>query len=136
MKRVIFTVFACLFATQSYAAGSQTQTYCIWDYLSNCSRYSIGTKEVNQCMANVGARLSKGCIRALVADGYVTKAQVIERARQQGYLVADTKNGLDIVGTVPKTKPVSIPEPMKEEPKTQPVDIQIPVLEKKEDNLS
>lgn len=100
--RTFFTLlFTMLFCTNVMAAG-QVQQYCIWDYFKFCSQYSINSTEVKQCMANAGINLSKGCIRAIVADGYVTKQEVIKRGKEQGYIVAETKNGLDIIGTIPK----------------------------------
>jgi hypothetical protein len=101
MKSLIALFFTIVFSTNTFAAG-QVQQYCIWDYFRFCSQYSLDSKEVKQCMANAGVNLSKGCIRAIVADGYVTKQDVIKRGKEQGYIVAETKNGLDIIGTIPK----------------------------------
>lgn len=101
---------ALLFSTSAQA--SQTSTYCVSDYFKYCSQYSIGSNELGQCMAKVGVKLSKQCIRAMVADKYITKQQVIDRAAQQGYVVADTANGLDIVGKV-QSKPITTTPPVK-----------------------
>lgn len=103
MKTFITLLITIALTTKVYAAG-QVEQYCIWDYFRFCSQYSIGSNEVKQCMADAGVKLSKECIRAIVADGYVTKQEVIHRGKQQGYIVAETKNGLDIIGTIPKTQ--------------------------------
>lgn len=104
--RIIFTLLITIALSTNAAPAGQVQQYCVWDYLRFCSQHSINSKEVKQCMADAGVNLSKGCIRAIVADGYVTKQEVIKRGREQGYLVADTKNGLDIIGTIPKVQTI------------------------------
>ena len=114
MKTLYTLLFIMMFSSNAMAAG-QVQQYCVWDYLRFCSQHSLNSTGVKQCMADAGVKLSKGCIRAIVADGYVTKKEVIQRGKEQGYIVAETKNGLDIIGTIPKkqvlqTKAVSKPK--------------------------
>lgn len=91
-------------------AQSQTQTYCVWDYFKFCGQYSLGSKEVISCMRETGVKLSKDCIKALMADGYVTKLDVVERAKEQGYAVIDTSDGFEF-RKIPEIKEVKkIPE--------------------------
>lgn len=99
-------------------AGEQTQQHCVWDYFKFCGQYPLASKKVEQCMADVGIKLSKPCIRALVADKYITKEQVIEKAKQQGFLVAETPRGLDIVGKWPPAEvtPEFVQEKVSDEP--------------------
>ncbi len=53
---------------------------CAGDYLNNCSKYQPESAQTRKCMRAVGARLSKGCINALVAAGEISKAEIARRS--------------------------------------------------------
>lgn len=57
--------------TNSYAIGEKTRTYCASDYFQYCKDYPVGSEAVRECMANVGTKLSKECIAALIEDGEI-----------------------------------------------------------------
>lgn len=44
---------------------------CANDYFAHCSMHPVGTPAVRKCMRAVGPKLSKVCVRALVAAGEV-----------------------------------------------------------------
>lgn len=65
--------------TPASAVSIAVKMACMTDYLSNCSHHAIGSPAVRSCMRNVGARLSKRCVNALVAAGEVSQAEVDRR---------------------------------------------------------
>jgi hypothetical protein len=76
---------ACMLAvalpiSQAAAISAQVRHACAGDYLSNCSSFAPESAQTRRCMRAVGYRLSKGCVRALVAAGEVSKAEVARRA--------------------------------------------------------
>ena len=74
-------LFACLStATQANAVGARSKIACLSDYRAYCSAYGIGSTELRRCMRANGAKLSGQCIRALVADGEISEAEVARRA--------------------------------------------------------
>jgi hypothetical protein len=62
---------------------------CTADYMNYCSG-STNTQQAYGCMRKIGPRLSRPCLVALIKDGYVTRAEVLRRARRAridvGYL--------------------------------------------------
>lgn len=89
LSRQCFTTAALSFAALATAMSVQVQPAaavsmavkmaCMSDYLSNCSQHAIGSPGVRSCMRSVGPRLSKSCVRALVAAGEVSQAEVDRR---------------------------------------------------------
>lgn len=71
---------AALFASQAGAVSPQVRNACAGDYLNNCSKYQPESAQTRKCMRAVGARLSKGCISALIAAGEVSKAEIARRS--------------------------------------------------------
>jgi hypothetical protein len=72
------------FAFEAQAAPDITQAVskeCRWDYHNFCSEYGIGSPLLNYCFRNNGAKLSRGCVNALIAAGDVSKAYVQARRR-------------------------------------------------------
>ena len=69
-----------LFATQALAYSEAVTSACTGDYLTYCSAYDENTAKGAQCMRAVGAKLSQGCINALVASGEVSKSEVARRS--------------------------------------------------------
>lgn len=68
-----------LSAKEASAFSSSVKLACASDYLSHCSKYSLSSPEVRQCMSAVGPNLSKGCIEALVSAGEVSRSEVDRR---------------------------------------------------------
>jgi len=58
----------------------RVRSSCAGDYVSHCSG-STNAQQVYACMRTVGPRLSRPCLVALIKDGYVTRAEVLRRAR-------------------------------------------------------
>lgn len=52
---------------------------CAGDYYAHCSSYGLESAELRQCINKVSTRLSQGCIRALVAEGEISQAEVTRR---------------------------------------------------------
>lgn len=69
-------------ASSANAVGLRTKMACAGDYFAHCSQFSPGSQEVRQCFRAVGAGLSKGCVKALIADGEVSTAEVSKRKMQ------------------------------------------------------
>lgn len=67
-------------ATAHAGAYSQAvQQYCRADYKKFCADYGLETSALRSCMDRNGKSLSKGCVQALVRDGYVSQAEVNRR---------------------------------------------------------
>jgi len=64
----------------STAASTTVQLACADDYYAYCSRHDPDSKGVRTCMRSHGAKLSQGCVSALVAAGEISKPQVSRRA--------------------------------------------------------
>jgi len=80
---VAFTAISGL-TYQAQSAPNITQAVsneCRWDYHTFCSEYGIGSPLLNYCFRNNGAKLSRGCVNALIAAGDVSKAYVQARRR-------------------------------------------------------
>jgi hypothetical protein len=90
MKRTFFAglVIASLSAVGlagvAHAASSYSkavQQFCRADYKKYCGEYGLETNALRSCMDRNGNNLSKSCVRALVADGHVSQAEVNRRRR-------------------------------------------------------
>jgi hypothetical protein len=66
-------------AGDAFAVSLGVQLACATDYYAHCSAYSPDSPQVRSCMRAVGNGLSKRCIRALVAAGEVSAAEVARR---------------------------------------------------------
>lgn len=87
--------------------------------MRHCSAYRLGTEDVKRCMADVGVNLSQVCIKALVADGYITKELVIAKAAERGMVVVERNGVLSIDNTVDiKSEPSTVVQPKLEPLKT------------------
>ena len=56
------------------------QMACADDFFAYCGRHDPDSKGARKCMRTNGAKLSNGCVNALVAAGEVSKAEVSRRA--------------------------------------------------------
>ncbi len=65
--------------SQALAANLAVELACASDYFSYCSQHDPDSQEARLCMRVNGAKLSQRCIRALVAAGEVSKAEVERR---------------------------------------------------------
>jgi hypothetical protein len=71
-----------LLATQAFAYSEAVINACTDDYLTYCSAYDENTAQGERCMRAVGAKLSKGCVNALVASGEVSKSAAGRRTKR------------------------------------------------------
>jgi hypothetical protein len=55
------------------------QQACVADYKAHCGEYGIDSSALRACMDKAGQKLSHGCVRALVAGGQVSQAEVNSR---------------------------------------------------------
>jgi len=67
------------FVAEASAVDARVRNACAGDYLAYCSQHDPDGAGVRQCMRANGARLSSGCVAALVASGEVSKQQVAKR---------------------------------------------------------
>ena len=70
--------------SQAYSAPDITSAVsneCRWDYHNFCSDYGIGRPLLTYCFRSNGAKLSRGCVNALIAAGDVSKTYVQARRR-------------------------------------------------------
>lgn len=70
-------------ATTASAVSLRVKIACTSDYLNYCSQHKPGSTGVKRCMRANGSKLSKRCVNALVAGGYVSKAEVSRRAARR-----------------------------------------------------
>jgi hypothetical protein len=70
---------ALLPGTTAEAYSLRVKMACASDYYAHCKVHSLSSPEVRQCMRTVGPALMPGCINALVAEGEVSKAEVVRR---------------------------------------------------------
>lgn len=87
MTLSFITFFA--FTQEAGAVSSAAQSACFWDYMSNCSQYSLTSPKLGKCMENLGPKVSRPCIHALLVDKVITKAQVVERFKKDGLVFVD-----------------------------------------------
>ena len=71
-----------LLATQVFAYSEAVISACTDDYLAYCSAYDENSTQGERCMRAVGAKLSQGCVNALVASGEVSKSAVGRRTKR------------------------------------------------------
>jgi hypothetical protein len=71
-----------LLTTQAFAYSEAVTSACTDDYLTYCSAYDENSTQGQRCMRAVGAKLSQGCINALVASGEVSKTAVGRRTKR------------------------------------------------------
>ena len=76
----ILLVASLAAGTQANAVGARSKLACLSDYRAYCSAHRVGSAELRQCMRANGRKLSGQCIRALVADGEISEAEVARRA--------------------------------------------------------
>lgn len=71
---------ACLLApANAFAYGPKVKKYCANDYFDHCHLHRLGTPELRSCMRKAGAKLTPGCVNALIQEGEVSAAEVAQR---------------------------------------------------------
>jgi hypothetical protein len=63
------------------AVDAGVRSACQADYFAYCSSHDPDGPGVRQCMNRNGARLSQGCVDALIAAGEVSRTEVARRAK-------------------------------------------------------
>lgn len=76
---IVFTIV--LFSSSSADAGKRK---CAEDYRRFCSQWGLETRGLQNCMRSHGDRLSKACVRGLIAAGAVSQAEVNRRRAALG----------------------------------------------------
>ncbi len=67
-------------ATVCFATAAEAgKRKCAEDYRRFCSQWGLETRGLQNCMRRHGDRLSKACIRGLIAAGAVSQAEVDRR---------------------------------------------------------
>ena len=69
-------------ASASWAVSDQVRQLCREDYYAHCPNHALGSTNLRRCMKTAGPKLSSGCIKALVAAGEITQAEVREISRK------------------------------------------------------
>jgi len=69
-----------LLAPRAFAYSEAVTSACTGDYLTYCSAYDENSAKGAQCMRAAAARLSQGCVNALVASGEASKNEVTRRS--------------------------------------------------------
>ncbi|MGD9785987.1 MAG: hypothetical protein AB7E80_15105 [Hyphomicrobiaceae bacterium] len=80
----LFALGMAVQTTSASAVSLAVQTACMADYFAYCSRHSVGSQSLRNCMSANGARLSSRCVNALIKAGEVSKAEVARRAAALG----------------------------------------------------
>lgn len=85
MLRIVpAAIFVAMCFAQTSAAsayGAKVRKQCANDYFDNCNTHRVGTPELRACMRKAGAKLTPGCINALIEEGEVSAAEVAQRRR-------------------------------------------------------
>ena len=73
-RATLLIVFAVILCTASAAEAGKRK--CADDYRRFCSQWGLETRGLQNCMRAHGDRLTKACVRGLVAAGAVSQAEV------------------------------------------------------------
>jgi hypothetical protein len=57
------------------------QRQCQWDYHNYCSEYGLGSALLTLCFHKNGRKLSRGCVKALIAAGDVSRSYVLSQEK-------------------------------------------------------
>ena len=77
MRSIVITAVAIALNGSTAGAVSQAvKTACSNDYHAYCDKLEVGSQQLRTCMRGVAAKLSKGCIEALVDNKEVTQADI------------------------------------------------------------
>jgi hypothetical protein len=84
MSKSVFTIVIMVVCPSAAYAGPITdeeRQYCAHDYRQYCGQDGLGSNLLRDCMNAHGKNLSEQCIKALVAAGEVTEAEVERREK-------------------------------------------------------
>lgn len=82
----LFTLAAMLLSlgiampSPASAVSASVRNACTGDYFNFCAGMEVGSPELRRCFNRNGAKLSSGCVSALVAAGEVSRAEVNRRS--------------------------------------------------------
>ncbi len=76
---IILAVVLC-----SVSAAEAGKRKCAEDYRRFCSQWGLETRGLQNCMNSHGDRLTKACVRGLIAAGAVSQAEVDRRRAAAG----------------------------------------------------
>lgn len=66
----------------AFAVSGSVKRACKGDYLTFCSAHAVGSKGLRTCMRSAGRKLSKRCVRALVASGEISRSELARYAKR------------------------------------------------------
>lgn len=69
-------------ATGAFAVSDQVRMSCREDYYAHCPNHAVGSANLRRCMKTAGPKLSSACIKALVASGEISQAEVRDISRR------------------------------------------------------
>ena len=78
---LIITLTVILLTSTTAMAGKRK---CAEDYRRFCSQWGLETRGLQNCMRAHGDRLTKACVRGLIAAGAVSQAEVDRRRAALG----------------------------------------------------
>lgn len=65
--------------TAQAQVSANVRNACMGDYFEYCAGMEVGSQELRRCFNRNGAKLSSGCVKALVGAGEVSQAEVNRR---------------------------------------------------------
>jgi hypothetical protein len=74
-----FSVLCLAGAAQAESYSKAVKQFCAADYHKYCGEYGLESAALRVCMDKNGSNLSQGCVKALVASGEVSQAEVNRR---------------------------------------------------------
>lgn len=77
--------------TPASAVSASVRNACTGDYFNFCAGMEVGSQELRRCFNRNGAKLSSGCVSALVAAGEVSQAEVNRRSGKTRTAAAPAK---------------------------------------------
>jgi hypothetical protein len=85
MRSVYMALFVLFSATLLFVGAAEAgKRKCAEDYRRFCSQWGLETRGLQNCMRQHGDRLSKACVRGLIAAGAVSQAEVNRRRAALG----------------------------------------------------
>jgi hypothetical protein len=86
MRTTLATLLVACLAVTCLAGAASADSYskavkqsCAADYRKYCGEYGLESTALRVCMDKAGKSLSKSCVKALIASGEVTQAEVNRR---------------------------------------------------------
>jgi hypothetical protein len=85
MKSSYVTSLVVFFAVLCFASAADAgKRKCAEDYRRFCSQWGLETRGLQNCMRSHDDRLTKACVRGLIAAGAVSQAEVDRRRATLG----------------------------------------------------